>query len=336
MSDLPADLEMPPPVPTSGAEPSGPSAMGVRLRDNPVLRRELIERVRGAKAVVFLTIWLLLLTGILVLAYQGAVALNEGFGGDVGALGRVGRQLFEWVLFGMVVLVLFLVPGLTAGSITGERERQTLVPLQMTLMRPRDIIIGKLSAALAFLVFLVVAAMPLLAVSLLVGGVQLLDMVRGLGMLLFTGLVLGAVGVWISSRFRRTTAATVLTYAVAAVFAFGSFFGLAAIAIADAASGNDEVVVPVEILAFNPVAGIADSLPRSGNAFVGDTISPFGGMRALIGEIDGGDQFDQDGFRVDDGSSFIWLMYIVIGLALLILSVWRASINVTTPADTER
>ena len=336
MSDHPTDLELPPPIPEPEPVATSASPMGVRLRDNPVLRRELIERVRGAKAVVFLTIWLLLLTGILVLAYQGAVAINDGFGGDVGSLGRVGRQLFEWVLFGMVVLVLFLVPGLTAGSVTGERERQTLVPLQMTLMRPRDIIVGKLSAALAFLVFLVVAALPLLAVSLLVGGVRILDMVRGLGMLLFTGLVLGAVGVWISSRFRRTTAATVLTYAVAAVFAFGSFFALAVVGIADASSGNDEVEVPVEFLAFNPVAGIADSLPASGNAFVGDTISPFGGMRALIGEIDGGDEFDQNGFRINDGDSFIWLMYLFIGLALLILSVWRASINVTTPSDTER
>lgn len=340
MTDIPSDIELPPPVPEPQDSPPSPAAssssMGVTFRNNPVLRRELIERVRGGKAMGFLTIWLLFLTGILVLAYQGAVALNDGFGGDVGSIGRVGRELFEWVLFGMVILVLFLVPGLTAGAVTGERERQTLVPLQMTLMRPRDIIIGKLSAALAFLVLLVVASMPLLAVSLLVGGVRLVDMLRGIGMLLFTGLVLGAVGVWISSRLRRTTAATVLTYAVAAVFAFGSFFALGVVAIADASSGGDEVTVPVELLAFNPMAGIADTLPSSGNAFVGDTITPFGGMRGLMNEIDGSGQFDENGFRVDEGGHFIWLMYLVVGLALLIWSVWRASLNVTTPSETER
>jgi ABC-type transport system involved in multi-copper enzyme maturation permease subunit len=264
------------------------------------------------------------------------VAVNQGFGGDVGSLGRVGRELFEWVLFGMVVLVMFLVPGLTAGSITGERERQTLVPLQMTLMRPRDIVVGKLAAALAFLVFLVLAAMPLLAVSLLVGGVRILDMVRGIGMLLFTGTVLGSVGVWISSRFKRTTAATVVTYAVAAIFSFGSFVSLATVAIIDASSGNDEVTAPVELLAFNPVAGIADALPSVGNGFVGDTITPFGGMRGAIGELDGSDNFDENGFRVDDGDQFIWLMYLGIGLIVMAISVWRASNNVRTPSETER
>jgi ABC-type transport system involved in multi-copper enzyme maturation permease subunit len=335
-------IDMPPPVPQAPTDQPAPvpaaptSTVGVRLRDNPVLRHELIERVQGARAVVFLTIWLVLLTGILVLAYQGSVAVNQGFGGDVGSLGRVGRELFEWVLFGMVVLVMFLVPGLTAGSITGERERQTLVPLQMTLMRPRDIVVGKLAAALAFLVFLVLAAMPLLAVSLLVGGVRILDMVRGIGMLLFTGTVLGSVGVWISSRFKRTTAATVVTYAVAAIFSFGSFVSLATVAIIDASSGNDEVTAPVELLAFNPVAGIADALPSVGNGFVGDTITPFGGMRGAIGELDGSDNFDENGFRVDDGDQFIWLMYLGIGLIVMAISVWRASNNVRTPSETER
>ena len=83
MSDHPTDLELPPPIPEPEPVATSASPMGVRLRDNPVLRRELIERVRGAKAVVFLTIWLLLLTGILVLAYQGAVAINDGFGGAI-------------------------------------------------------------------------------------------------------------------------------------------------------------------------------------------------------------------------------------------------------------
>ena len=51
----------------------------------------------------------------------------------------------------MVVLVLFFVPGLAAGAIAGERERQTLATLQVTLLRPRSILVGKIAAALAYL-----------------------------------------------------------------------------------------------------------------------------------------------------------------------------------------
>lgn len=313
---------------------------GVSFRNNPVLRRELIERVRGVKVVVFITLWLALLTLILVLAYQGTVAINEGQQIDVASLGRVGRELYEWVLFGMLVLLLFLIPGLTAGAITGERERQTLVPLQMTMMRPRDIIVGKLSAALAFLVLLVVAALPLLAVSFLVGGVSFFDMLRGLAMLLFTGLVLGSVCVWISARLRRTTASTVLAYGLSFLFAIGSFFGMLAWAITDASRGVDDVNPPAELLSLNPIAGIADVLPRSANnRFSDDTITPFGGLRTVIDELGRQDRFDDfeaNGFPPDDRGPRIWIYYMVFGTAVLVLSVRQSAKAVSTPADAER
>ena len=108
--------------------------------------------------------------------------------------------------------------------------------------------------ALAFLVLLIVAALPLLAVSFLVGGLTLLDVVRGLSMLLFTGMVLGSICVWISSRVRSTTAATVLAYGLSFMFAVLSFFGLIAWAITDGVRGNDEVNPPAQLLAVNPFA----------------------------------------------------------------------------------
>jgi len=320
--------------------PAAPSA-GVSLRNNPVLRRELVERVRGVKVVVFISMWLALLIGILLLAYEGSVAFNREFGLDVASIGRVGRQIFEWVLFGMLILVLFLVPGLTAGAITGERERQTLVPLQMTMMRPRDIIVGKLSAALSFLVLLVIVAMPLLAVSFLVGGLGFFDIFRGLAMLVFTGLVLGSVCVAISAKLRRTTAATVLSYGVSFVFAIGSFLAMIAFAIMLSIGGDGAEDPPAELLAINPFAAIGDVLPRSqGVGFIGETFSPFGGMRGLIDELGGNNNqdFDEFGRPLNDGERGprIWIYYSVIGLGIMALSVRSASKSVTTPADAER
>ena len=313
---------------------------GIALRDNPVLRRELIERVQGAKVVVMLTVWLGLLIGILVLAYQGSVAINNGFGLDVASIGRVGRQIFEWVLFGMLILMLFLVPGLTAGTITGERERQTLVPLQMTLMRPRDIIVGKLAAALAFLGLLIVAASPLLAVSFLVGGVSIFDMVRGLLMLAFTGVVLGSVCVAMSARLRRTSAATVACYGMTFLFSIGSFLLLIAWAIMLAVGNNGANDPPAELLSISPFAAVADVLPRSqGVGFIGETISPFGGLRGIIDELGGVQrEFDEFGRELpgDDRGPRIWIYYTVVGVVLTIFSLRSAANSITTPADTER
>jgi len=321
--------------------PAAVPVAGVTLRNNPVLRRELIERVQGMKVVIFVTLWLALLILVLILAYQGSVAFNREFGLDVASIGRVGRQIFEWVLFGMLVLVLFLVPGLTAGAITGERERQTLVPLQMTMMRPRDIIVGKLSAALAFLVLLVIIAMPLLAVSFLVGGLGFFDIIRGLGMLIFTGLVLGSVCVALSAKFRRTTASTVVSYATSFIFAVGSFFAMIAFAIMLSIGGDGGGEdPPAHLLAVNPFAAVGDVLPRSnGVGFIGETFSPFGGMRGLIDELGENNQdFDEFGRPLNDGERGprIWVYYTVIGLGVMAFSIRSASKSVTTPADSER
>ena len=299
------------------------------LFGNPVLRRELIERVKGVRPAIFVSVWLLLLTGVLLLAYFGSIELIESQqnGGvlDIGSLGRIGRQVYEWVLFGMLLLILFLVPGLTASAITGERERQTLVSLQLTLMRPIDIVLGKLAAALAFLILLVVAAFPLLAASLLVGGVGVFDVVRGVGTLLFTGLVLGSVCVMLSALLSRTTGATVVSYATSLIFAIGAFVAILVWVIVNEAFLDGTNDYWVQILGFNPFAGIADALPRGGQ-IGNDTDTPFGAIR---------DQIDQAGAFRERGPR-IWIWYYGIGIAVLVLSVWTAARSVRTPAETER
>jgi hypothetical protein len=182
------------------------------MRLNPVLEREVRERPRTAGAVVMLTFYLVLVTGVFVIVYQ-VERYASGRGQVVAtSAARVGQQQFEWTLFAMLLLVLFLVPGYTASSVTGERERQTLLPMQLTLLRPARIASGKASASVAFLGLLVAATTPLLALSFVMGGVTLFQIVRGLAAVLFVGLVLSMVSVACSTVVRRTASATVLAY----------------------------------------------------------------------------------------------------------------------------
>ena len=155
---------------------------------NPVLGRELKERMRGRRAVIILTIYLVLLTLALWLVYEAASASND-FGNPLPTqLAEVGSTVFEWVLFFMLLIILFLVPAQTAGAIAGERERQTLVPLQITLLSPRSILLGKVCAAMAFLALLIVAAVPLLAIAYLIGGVTIQQVLGGTALVLATGV----------------------------------------------------------------------------------------------------------------------------------------------------
>lgn len=251
---------------------------------NPVFARELRVRLRGWRAWLLITIYLLLLGAICFLVYEaessgvGDSGFNqfEGFGPfgppSPTEFATVGRSIFEWLVFFMLILVLFLVPGLTSGAIAGERERQTLVPLQVTLLRPWQIVVGKLGASFAFLALLVVATAPLLSIAYLIGGVTAGSVLKGLGIVLFTGLALTCVTLLASAVFRRVQAATVAGYGAVLLMTLGTFLVWQAAGIIDESRGDDTTNPPSYLLAANPLFAAADLL---GEDDVADT---FGGV----------------------------------------------------------
>ncbi len=72
-------------------------------------------------------------------------------------------------------MLIFIMPALTAGSISGERERQTLDILLTTTMKPSEIIWGKLLSSFSTMFLMVVSSFPLLAVSFVYGGIMIHD-----------------------------------------------------------------------------------------------------------------------------------------------------------------
>ena len=121
------------------------------------------------------------------------------------------------------VMLIGIMPAITAGSISGERERQTLELLMATRMTPAQIVFGKLAAALSTMSLLIVSSFPILAMVFVYGGVT----VRDIGLLLLCYLaaawLAGSLGVFCSSICRRTTTSTVATYAVMGVMVLGTY-----------------------------------------------------------------------------------------------------------------
>jgi len=158
----------------------------------------------------------------------------------------------------MTCLVLFFVPGLTAGAVAGERERQTLQPLQVTLLRPRSILIGKMVAAVAYLVLLIVASLPLIAMCSLLGGVRVVDIVRGTIGVILTAIALSAMVVCISTFAKRVQTATVLAYAFTALLLASGPLAYGMASVLDARSPEDQTQAPAFLLAINPVVMVSD------------------------------------------------------------------------------
>ncbi len=82
------------------------------------------------------------------------------------------ERYFQIFLFCQLIALTVVTPILAGGAITEEHDRQTLVFLQSSLLSNREIVLGKLSARLIFLLGLAVAGLPVLALTLLFGGVD--------------------------------------------------------------------------------------------------------------------------------------------------------------------
>jgi ABC-2 type transport system permease protein len=199
-----------------GTRATGFSAVGVK---------EMRGRMRGKRAFVLLTLYLIILGGF---AWMVELLLERAFTADFSSVtyasAQIGRYVFVALLLLETLLVMLLAPAYTAGAISMEREKQTLDLLVATPISSFAIVLGKLFSALSYVFLLILSSIPLTALVFVFGGVAPEDVVKGYLMLLVTAVGLGCIGLFCSALFRRTQAATVVTYFVVLAITVGAFF----------------------------------------------------------------------------------------------------------------
>ncbi len=278
----------PPPSETAGSPvPVGtPATAPRRSRRLPALTqiaggigavgvKELRGRMRGRRAFVILTIYLLLLGGF---AWMVELILERnatsGFGGATYAGASIGQGIFAALIMLETLQVAFLAPAATAGAISLEREKQTLELLVVTPISSLAIVLGKLLSALVYVWLLIAASIPLTAVVFVFGGVAPDDVLRGYIVLVVTALGLGSFGLFCSSLVKRTQAATAITIFGVLLTTIGSVFLLGfwgVMTTRDSGDGNGPVrgSAPVELAYLNPFLAEADVLCGTETSFGG-------------------------------------------------------------------
>ncbi|MDP9069333.1 MAG: ABC transporter permease subunit [Actinomycetota bacterium] len=245
---------------------------------NPVLGREIKERMRSRRAVVMLIAFLTLLAVILYLTYRGGLMMmDDRFSPFAGNTASLGRVMFEWLLFFLVMFVAFIAPGVAAGSIVGERERQTLHPLQVTLLTPRSIVLGKLGASMAYVTLLVVATAPLFAVPLVLGGVSPWQVLRGFVVILALEIALASMAIYMSAVAKRVQFAIVAAYGLALLLLVGTvvIFG-AEVLWRSQQTPNADVSQEALSVYLNPVVAMADAVTDTAGTSLPTPLSALG------------------------------------------------------------
>lgn len=188
--------------------------------DNPIFTKEQKVRARSPKLMLLIVGYNLGLVFLMVIAYLSIYGTNQ----QIERMARYQNTLMLYVLIGVFqfALILLIVPAFTAGTITGEKERQTFDVLITTNRKPLEIIIGKLGSSVSMVLLLIVSSLPILAIVFSVGGVSLIDIVLYVILCSFEALFVGSIGLFFSSISKSTTKSTVSTYVTILILVIGT------------------------------------------------------------------------------------------------------------------
>ena len=206
----------------AAATPPAPSAPRGRwaLSGNgiaTVIRLELRQRVRSSRWQLMLGLFF-----VTIAVFCGLTMAVSGFDDSSGSF------VYGAVAFIVLTMGLLVAPAMSSTSINGDRASGTLATLQMTLLSPAEIVLGKLLAGWFTALVFMATAMPFLLLAMLPGGTSPLRFVVTTVMMAVMLLTMCAIALGFSALTARTVSSVVMTYLVTAFLCLGTLllFGL--------------------------------------------------------------------------------------------------------------
>lgn len=262
--------------------------------NNPVLMKELKLRFRFFKSVTGIMFYL----GVMCVFVIGFFMITTQFTGSGYFRPDQSYYLFIMLSVLQMALVMFITPGLTAGAISTEREKQTLNMLLMTTQSSWQIILGKLMSSVAFLGLLLVAGLPLYSIVFLFGGVSPLQLITIFFFYFITMLAIGSIGIFFSTYTKRTITSMIATYgSMVFLGGFTAFFFYVSLIIDQTLMMGAGKVSPLTYFwaSINPGALVISILS-------GD----------IVGEL-----YNLVGIKVP-----LWVPYLIFYLAITVIALW--------------
>jgi ABC-type transport system involved in multi-copper enzyme maturation permease subunit len=173
-----------------------------------LLGKELIEQAARRQTYLVRVLYAVLLFGAFGIYYHESLPAMQG---DL--LGR-GSGIFHFLVMAQYVAIFLFLPPLMAGAIAYEKERDSLVLLLLTDLRPRDLILQKYVGRLMPMLTFLMLSLPLLAVAYSLGGVSFASLCAGSIRLFITCLEVGAFTLMCSAYAATTFQALVRSYAI--------------------------------------------------------------------------------------------------------------------------
>ena len=264
---------------------------------NPIAIREMRARMRGPRAFIILAGYLLMLGLLIFLVYvrsgggssysypqSGTPPVNNNLGPTVSF--QIGQNIFLGIFLFLLLLVAVVAPAITAGAVSREIEGRTHDLLLLTPAYGRTLAFGKLFAALAFVFFLLMGALPFVCIVFVFGGVNIGQLLTGMGLLMLTAFAFAVLGLFFSALFHRTALALIFSYGVILGLTVGTLLVSSSIV---ALINQDQKITPPIGLRFNANLDPAFEMPRqvllvNPLAAIGSVLAPNAPYHGAVGE----------------------------------------------------
>lgn len=249
------------------------------MRWNPIFRKEIVTDSRGSRlaVIVFATNLILVAAAMINLfsMISRAMATAEIQYSSI-------LDLYALISSLEFMMLLIIMPALTAPAVSGEREKQTFDLLMTTPLRPRTFIWGKLASSETEMMVLLFSALPVQSLVFIFGGVTGEDLLLLYLTFAVTVTFVGAIGIFCSVIFRRSVAANAAAYLITALLAAGTAalcrYGTTL------ASGQTGAIRSagnmIYLLLFNPA--VTFDCVINGQAGAGDTVTE---LTSLFGTV---------------------------------------------------
>lgn len=177
----------------------------------PILAREWLVVPRKLRFYVQRIVFVLALFSLVCTAWALLAGIQQVR--NVGDLSRFGVLVFQIIVPLELIVTMFLAAVTCASAVSQEKDKRTLILLLLTRLTSSQIVLGKLTSCLVTIYSLLLAALPLLLLIAILGGVSANQVLLATAIMVvttsWTGALANVVAFWREKTF-QTLAVTIL------------------------------------------------------------------------------------------------------------------------------
>ncbi|MBN9502410.1 MAG: hypothetical protein BGO01_12800 [Armatimonadetes bacterium 55-13] len=179
---------------------------------NATAKRDYRVQLRGNRAVLLWTLYLIVLIGFAMAVYGNTMQVSRQ--SIVSAQSSL-RSFYQSVMILLAGVVVVITPALTAGAIVMERQRHSLDLVFSAPVKPKYLLIGKMISSYRYTWMLLILSLPVTSACVVLGGATWSDVISAYIILSLNALIYTSIALLLSTLARQPVSAVIWSYVAA-------------------------------------------------------------------------------------------------------------------------